>query len=386
MTGPSGGEGKSLVTPPASRPMRFALALHHASWAKERGSGDSDPVTRTVESARVAGEAGIDAIWASEDPEGWDSFAILSAVAAVTDRAALGPGVVNPWHRHPNQIASSVATLDRLSGGRAFLGLGRGQVEWYRRALGIPARRPLAALEETIGLLRQWWAPPHVAGRRDPIAGGNEVFPVRGWERSVSPAQSPPGPPIYLSAVGPRALALAGRLADGILINDFASETFIREAIATVWAAARDAGRDPDRLAVIVRANVRVTNDPEPVLERRKAGLAQIATLPGMDALVRTPGFDTDEIVGRVRQAMRTDETLATGGGFPAMRRAGDLAAARAAIPTALMAELCPVGPLPLVRDRLARLAAMGVTEVTVAPPRPGESAEDYAARLAALR
>ena len=366
--------------------MRLALALHHATWSSERGRDDPDPVTKTLASARVADEAGIDAIWATEDPDGWDSFAVLSALAGITARTTLGPGVVNPWHRHPNLIAASVATLDRLSGGRAFLGLGRGQVEWYRRSLGIQALRPLAALEETIGLLRQWWSAPHVAGGPSPGQGEDSVFPVREWERSVAPAQRAPGPPIYLAAVGPRALALAGRLTDGVLFNDFASETYLREAIATVRQAAADAGRDPARLAFIVRANVLVTDDPGPVLERRKAGFALITTLPGMERMVRSPIHDTAAIVARAREAMRTVETLASGGGFPALRRAGDMVAAKSAIPTALMAELCVAGPLPLVRERLARMATIGVTEVTVSPPRTGETAGEYAARLAALR
>ena len=381
---PRSGDPASEGINPAPPRLRFALSLHHASWSADAETGLPDPALRTLRSARVAAEAGIDAIWATEDPDGWDSFAVLSAVATVTERVALGPGVVNPWHRHPNLIAASVATLDRVSGGRAFLGLGRGQVEWYRRSLGISARRPLAALEETIGLLRRWWDAPHIAGDAGTDPAG-EVFPIRHWERSVSPARTP-GPPIYLAAVGPRALALAGRLADGVLINDFASEEYVRGAIAAVRAAARSAGRDPHALAVIVRANALVTDNPESVLERRKVGLALIATLPGMGELVRTPGHDTQAILARVRTAMRTDETLATGGGFPALRRAGDLAAARAAIPTDLMAALCPVGSLSLVRDRLARLAALGVTEVTVSPPRARDTEEDYAARLVALR
>jgi len=177
--------------------VRFSLDLSHHPWT--RAADPAVAASATLAVARAADEAGIDAIWVTEDPEGWDAFALLGALARETRTARLGTGVTNPYPRHPNLLASSVATLDRLSGGRAVLGLGRGQPEWYRWALGVEVGDPLAALAETIGLLRAWWAPPH---RASSPAGGH--FGVRGWERAVHPVGPPP--PIYLAAAGPKAL------------------------------------------------------------------------------------------------------------------------------------------------------------------------------------
>src|SRR5688500_2804946 len=134
--------------------MRFTLDLSHHPWTRDR---DGDAPQRTLRVAWAADAAGIDAIWASEDPEGWDAFAVLSAIAAATETAALGTSVISPYPRHPNLLAASIATLDRLSGGRAVLGIGRGQVEWHRDALGGDTADPLEMLSETIALLRQWW-------------------------------------------------------------------------------------------------------------------------------------------------------------------------------------------------------------------------------------
>lgn len=357
--------------------LRFCLDLHHLAWA--RAPEPAAAVAQTLEIARVADAAGIDSLWVSEDPDGWDSFGLLGAIAANTDRMQLGPGVVNPFYRHPSLIAASVATLDQLSHGRAFLGLGRGQVEWYRQALGIEAERPLTALRETFALLRAWWTTPHHAAANDPSTA---VFPVRDWERTIAPIRREGGSPIYLAAVGPKALALAGELADGVLFNDFASQTFLADAISTVHASAQAAGRDPSALRFFVRAGVLVTDDPEPVLERRKAQLALVNSLPGMERLLDEPGFDIPSIIASVRQAMRTEETLARGGGFPEMRRVADFAAARAAIPTELMAKLTVVGPLTHVRERLRRLAELGATDVFVFPPDSGERADEYSARI----
>ncbi len=364
-----------------TRGLRFCLALHHIDWV--RADDPRAAVARTLEIGRVADAAGVDALWVSEDPDGWDAFGVLGALATVTDHIRLGTGAANPYYRHPSLLAASVATLDQLSGGRAFLGLGRGQAEWYREALGIAAERPLSALRETFDLLRAWWSPPYQAAVEGNAA--DAVFPVRGWERTVTPVQTPPGPPIYLAAVGPKALVLAGQVADGVLFNDFASETFLRDAIARVRKSAREAGRDPAVLRFAARAGVLVTDDPEPVLERRKAHLALVNSLPGMERLLVEPGFDIPAIMRDVRRAMRTDEVLARGGGFPDLRRAADFGAVRAAIPTKLMARLTVVGPLAEVRERLHRLVEIGVTDVFVFPPKPGEGAEEYRGRLREL-
>src|SRR5215203_3530043 len=111
--------------------MRFSLDLSHHPWTRDR---EGEAPQRTLQVARAADDGGIDAIWVNEDPEGWDAFAVLSAIAAISERAALGTSVTSPYPRHPNLLAASVATLDALSGGRAVLGIGRGQAEWHRDA------------------------------------------------------------------------------------------------------------------------------------------------------------------------------------------------------------------------------------------------------------
>jgi 5,10-methylenetetrahydromethanopterin reductase len=332
-------------------PPKFALSLDHLAWTR----GDAAAaVAESVAFARLADEAGFDSLWLNEDPEGWDAFAVLGALSREATRLRLGTGVTNPFHRHPNLIAASVATLDRLSGGRAFLGLGRGQPEWYARALGMAPHSPLALLEETLDLLGQWWTPPYRAAADGPLT-------IHEWERSIVPLARPP---IYLAAVGPKALELAGRRADGVLFNELASPEYLARAIARVRESAIRAGRDPADLAFFVNSAVYVTDDPEPVLERKKGFIATVHALPGMERLLETPEFDVSGIVRNVRQAMKTEEILKRGGGFPDLRREGDLAAARRAIPTELVAHLAAVGPLPVVRDRLKTLTELGATHI----------------------
>jgi 5,10-methylenetetrahydromethanopterin reductase len=366
----------------STSPIVFALDAGPGEWTSARKNGANTyrrAVERTVELARIAEQAGISALWALEDPDGWDSFALLSAVARETEHLRLGPGVTNPYYRHPSLIAASIATLDALSNGRAFLGLGRGQVEWYQRALGIHVGKPLRALEETIDLLRQWWSVPSEASSPH----GATEFHVNAWKRGIAPAQE--HLPIYLAAVGPQALRLAGRKADGALFNDLASRQFLAEAIATVREAALVAERDPDALRFFARVALTITDDPEAIYERRKATVAMIHALPGMERLLAAPGFDTARIIADVRTAMHTDEVLARGGAFADLRDAGDLDAAKRAIPNALMQELVIAGPIPVVRQRLAEIQALGVTDVVLTQQGRETTVESLSELIAAI-
>jgi len=358
--------------------VRFTLDLSHHPWTRDR---EGRAPRQTLLVAQAADVAGIDAIWASEDPEGWDAFAVLSAIAAVTERADLGTSVTSPYPRHPNLLAASVATLDRISGGRAVLGLGRGQAEWHRNALGIDTGDPLTALEETVALLRQWWQPPHRASSSD-----EGHFRVRGWERVIHPRQGQV--PIHLAAAGPRALDLAGAIFDGVIFNAQTSNDFRGQAIPRAWAAAKTVGRDPAKLAFVLRTTTVVADSAaaeRKAIDRGKNLLALVATLPGMDRSVRAEGFDVSALLDQVRVTMGTRETLAAGGGFPALRRDGDLVAARALIPDDLIRRLGIIGPLPVVRERLRALGELGVTHVAVAPPPDATSVEGWRRLLADL-
>lgn len=368
----------------ATTAIRFALDASPAPWGSAQRRDDPDAVrkavARTIEIGQIADQAGIESIWIMEDPDGWDALAVLGALAQVTERIRLGTGVVNPYYRHPSLIAASISTLDLLSGGRAFLGMGRGQSEWYATAMGIPVGRPVRALDESFDLLRQWWSPPMRASSREEAT----EFRVKEWERAFRPLQD--RVPVYLAAVGPRAMRLAARHCNGVLFNDLSSIRFMREAIAQVRAEAALVGRDPDALAFYARAAITITDDPEAVWERRKDTVAIIHALPGMGRLLTSDGFDVERIIADVRRVMRTDEILEAGGGFGDLRRGGDLKAARAAIPTDLMRQLVVAGPVDDVRRRIAQLREIGVTHAFLASPGRDTNAESLAGLMSALQ
>ena len=337
--------------------MRFALEIGPGAWLKPDG------VQQSIELARTAEQAGFDTIWASEDPDGWDAFGALAVLGRRTERIHLGTGVTNPYLRHPNLIAASVATLDRSSDGRAFLGLGRGEPDWYRTAFGMDIGSPLKRVEETVKLLRQWWSPEQVAASEGEIT-------VRNWRREFRPLGTPP---IYLAATGQKMQTLAGRIADGVRFNTLASLPFLKRSVAAVQEGASRAHRPLANIRVFANPNLTITerdDQIENVLESKKTTIALIHALPGMDQqlLGLESEFDIEAILAEVRRHMRTAEILARGGSFADLRREGDLPSARKAIPTALVDQVALVGPVDRVRRRLKEYAALGITDVFVDP------------------
>ncbi|CAN5566571.1 LLM class F420-dependent oxidoreductase [soil metagenome] len=333
--------------------VQFGLAIDHGIW---KGIESSRGVSAVLDCAVLAEEAGFDSIWVNEDPDGWDAFQVLAACAGVTTSVRLGTGVTNHFHRPPSLMAASVATLDRLTNGRAFLGIGRGQPDVYKHALGLDVSDPLSQMESTIALLRSWW--------RAPFTASNAGIPfVSRLQRTIGPTQAPP---IYIAAVGPKALELAGRVANGVLFNELATPQYVNWAVAQVRSSAVSAGRDPAELSFFANPALTVTSDPESVFARKKAFVAMVHALPGMDRLLMTETFDVPEIMARVRSAMKTEEVLARGGLFPELREAGDIEAAKSMIPDGLIEEASAIGSIEYVQSKVRDFVAAGATHLFV--------------------
>lgn len=333
--------------------VQFALSIDHGIW---KGIDPRQGVDAVQDCAVLADDAGFDSIWVNEDPDGWDAFQLLAACAGVTTTVRLGTGVTNHFYRPPSLMAASVATLDRLTNGRAFLGIGRGQTEVYRHALGLDVSDPLSQMESTIALLRSWWNAPFAA------SNAGKPF-VSGLKRSIGPTQAPP---IYIAAVGPKALDLAGRVADGVLFNELATPQYVKWAVGQVRSSALSCGRDPDGLSFFVNPALMVTADPEPVYARKKAFAVMVHALPGMERLLMTEAFNVPEIMGRVRIAMKTEEVLGRGGLFPELREAGDVEAATSMIPDGLIEAASAIGSLEYVQAKVRDFVAAGATHLFV--------------------
>jgi probable F420-dependent oxidoreductase len=211
----------------------------------------------TIELVRLAEDAGFDSAWVSEHHGSSDGylpslFVLLGALAAATDRIALGTGVIlTPLH-DPIRLAEDAAVVDQLSGGRLVVGLGLGWREEEFRMLRIPYEERLARHVETVHILRKAWT-----GERFSFDG--EVFRYDQVRVTPPPAQ-PGGPPILLGGYVSSALRRAGEIGDGH-VTDADDPAALAEAFAGVDAGARAAGKDPASLRFALMQNAFVVDD-----------------------------------------------------------------------------------------------------------------------------
>lgn len=234
--------------------------------------------------ARVAEEAGFDSLWVTERYFHEETFSLLGFLAAATTRIRLGLGVTNPYTRNPALLGMSAATLDRISGGRFLLGLGRSDKWMIEGRMGMPYERPLAHMKQTVAQLRQL-----LAGER--VSGAGVYWDLKAVRLAVTPAQE--RLPVYLAAIGPRALRLAGAVADGVLLNAYVPTAYVRYAVQEIAGAAREAGRDPAAIDIACMLIVRLTDDPERMMPALKERMVRLLAEPFVgEVLLERGGFD----------------------------------------------------------------------------------------------
>jgi probable F420-dependent oxidoreductase len=184
-----------------------------------------------IECARHAERRDIDALWVAEGRSG-DAFATLAAVAANTTSLRLGSGIVPVYTRSPWLIAMAAAVVDNVSRGRFMLGLGPSHKAVVEQRHGLRFEKPLQRVRETTAIVRL-----AMTGRMVDYDG--EIFTLRGAQLAVAPQRPVP---IYLAAVGPRMLELAGEIADGVLLI-FPTPAYIAQVIERLRTGAGRAAR-----------------------------------------------------------------------------------------------------------------------------------------------
>ena len=234
------------------------------------------PVRELVAVAADAESLGCDTVWVNDDRLQKDVFTVSAAISASTRRIRFGPGVTNPWSRHPALLATAIATLDEFSGGRAVLGLGAGGTN--HRMLGIERRAPARGLHEAITLVKGLLADEEVT-----LDG--QVIKAHGAHLEFTPTRA--NVPIYVGARGPRVLEVAGELADGVIVGSVASAAGWRYAIARITAGCQRARRSLDELALSAWLPFAVADDRALAIDavRRMVTTSLITSRPILDSL-----------------------------------------------------------------------------------------------------
>src|SRR5438105_9368575 len=243
---------------------------------------------------RLAEELGYDAIGIGESPSAWQDMCVTLALAAQeTERATLVTTVTTPFLRHPVVLARAMLSVSDLADGRVTIAIGSGG-----SAVGAIGRGP-----STMRQLREYVLAVRV------LLNGESVT----WDgHRTEPLVRAHPMPIYIPADGPNSLRLAAEIADGVIINAGMAMPFVDQRVDAIRAATKDAGRNPDEIAIWCYSYVSLRDTSEAAIADITAFLAVRGGLwmqkPYARALVPP---ELEEAVERmVREYTTTEHTV----------------------------------------------------------------------------
>src|SRR5215210_3815415 len=254
MAGPSSGDRicrSDGVGARGEMDVRIGLQVPSFTWP----DGDAGIGSKLAEIGRTADEAGFDSLWVmdhffqigvigdAEEPM-LEGYSALSYLAGVTQRAKLGTLVTGVIYRYPGILVKIATTLDVLSGGRAYLGIGAGWFERESRGLGVPfpsTGERFERLEEALQIAHQMWS--------------DEAGPYHGvhyhLEETLNSPQAltRPHPPIMIGGMGERkTLRLVARYADACNLFAYPGADTIRHKLDVLRGHCKDVGRDYEEI------------------------------------------------------------------------------------------------------------------------------------------
>ncbi len=322
------------------------LGLNLGFW----GTGhDAEQIALAQEADRI----GYDVLWCAE-AYGSDAATPLAWVGALTSRIGLGSAVFQIPGRTPANTAMTAATLDVLSGGRFRLGLGVSGPQVSEGWHGVRFDRPLARTREYVEIVR-------LATSRQRVEYDGEFFTLPLPDGPGKPLQLTVHPvreriPVYLAAIGPRNLELAGEIADGWLAIFFAPE-HSGELLASIRAGRQRAGRDLDGFDVLPTVPLVIGDDLEACAD---------ALRPNAALYVGGMGSREQNFYNRLAVRMGFEEAAAR---VQDLYLAREYREAAAAVPFDFVDQTSLIGTAERVRDRLAAYADAGVTTLTISLP-----------------
>ena len=295
-------------------------------------------VERIVALTRQAEEAGFEYGWIFDSHVLWkEPYPLLTLMATATRSMRLGPCVTNPAVRDLTVTASLFATLNLISGGRMQLGIGRGDSS--RRVLGKKPVTP-AELECAVADFREL-----TAGREIQYDG----HPIQmTWANAGVP-------PIWIAGYGPKVLSLAGRIADGVILQ-FADPDLIAWCLGFVRQGAKEAGRDPKSVEVMAAAPVWVSDD----LSLARQQVRWFPALVSNHVVDLVSRYKPEDLPASLTSYVQTRS------GYDYRHHAEVGSENASFVSDEVVDRFCLVGPVTVHREKLKRLAEVGVTQFNI--------------------
>jgi len=302
------------------------------------------PPSDVVECVALADELGYESAWVAEG-HGGDQFAILAACAAGTRRIKLGTSISSVFVRTATTIGMAAATVDQLSGGRFVLGLGSSHRVQVEPEHGVPFLAPTQRLRETIDVVRALL-------RDGSVSYAGTVVTIERFDLWFTPIRREI--PLYVSALFPPLLQIAGEIADGVLLTWPTMEAG-RRAADNVAIGARRAGRAPEAVDIASLIPCYVAPDRRRAFDGMRAAVAFYAGFfPRYNRLLAEAGFAG--AVSRVKEAFD----------------AGDRAEAARRVPDELMAAISAAGTPAECRAKVEAYRRSGIDLPIISPRASG--------------
>src|SRR5687767_13607795 len=246
---------------------------------------------QAIERVQRAEELGYDSTYVTHIAAR-DSLTVLMAYAAATERIKLGTGVLPIYSRTPVATAQQAATIDEYSKGRMVLGLGISHAVTVENWYGQKIERPLKAMREYAGIVRACFR------GEDPPDG--EIFQSRFRFMGYEPR---PDIPIYVAALSPKMIRLAGEIADGAMLW-LCTPEYIRDVVVPEVQAGRErTGQALGGFDIVAAVPSAVTDDKASVYEVMRNDLLTYWSLPFYRAMIERSGFGDD--IARFDEAMQ---------------------------------------------------------------------------------
>jgi 5,10-methylenetetrahydromethanopterin reductase len=249
-----------------------------------------DPYWKITFYAIQAEKTGFDYLWITDHFNNRNVYVSLSIVSAYTERIKFGPGVTNPYLAHPVVTAQAVATLNEVAPGRVVCGLGVGD-KTTLQMVNVEQSKPLATIRESVRIIREI-----ASGRTLEMQG--EIFKASGAKLSFKVTNPVP---VFIGAQGPKMLALAAEIGDGVLINASHPKD-VENAVKSVREGAARAGKKLEDLSISAYTSFSIASSYDKALKAVIPVVAYIVA--GAPEMILVQHGISVELASKIRDAI----------------------------------------------------------------------------------
>jgi probable F420-dependent oxidoreductase len=303
--------------------------------------GDA-PHTKSLALLRAAERAGFDQIWCWDSHIIWEeAYSLMGWLIGKSEDDTLewGTCVTNPVTRDPMVLASAFATLNQITGGRVICGIGRGD-----SSVRVINRRPsnLAGVEQAVDLI-------HTLGRGEPVPVETGAAAQMPWAGG--------GTRVYVAGYGPKALRLAGRVAEGVIFQ-IADPFVIEWGMQFVREGAEEAGKNPDDLVIHCATATYISDDIDEAREQTRWFPAVVGNHIADVLRHHSPDNLPTELIDYVKDR----------GDYDYRDHAEQGTEHSSYVPDHIVDRFCVIGSEDQIRAKLRELEALGVSEFNIYP------------------